>query len=127
MQLLILTGQRRDEVAGMAWSEVNGKTWKLPRGRVKNDTGRLVPVSPMAIDIIKSVPKVEGVDLLFTTTGKTKVTVFQREGCTEGGGRLRRLVATDVRRAIASGMARLGISLPVIEKVLDRSSGTCGE
>lgn len=125
VQLLILTGQRRDEVAGMAWSEVNGKTWKLPRGRVKNDTGHEVPLSPMALDIIKSVPKVEGVDLLFTTTGKTPVSGFSKEkAALEEAVGFDDWWLHDLRRTMASGMARLGISLPVIEKVLNHSSGS---
>jgi integrase len=66
--LLILTGQRRQEVAGMRWSELNldFKLWVLPRGRVKNDTEHVVPLSEAAVEIIKSVPRVKNVDFLFS-------------------------------------------------------------
>jgi integrase len=127
LRLLILTGQRRDEVAGMAWSELDfaGKVWKIPRGRVKNDTGHEVPLSPMSLEVIESVPKVANVDLLFTTTGVTPVSGFSKE-------KAALVVAVgfddwwlhDLRRTMASGMARLGISLPVIEKVLNHTSGS---
>ena len=41
LQLLILTGQRRNEVGGMTWPELDMtlKLWQLPKGRVKNDKG----------------------------------------------------------------------------------------
>ena len=127
VQLLILTGQRRDEVAGMAWPELNLKerTWHLPRGRVKNDNGHDVPLSDAALKIINAVPKMAGTDLLFTTTGKTPVSGFSKEKTS--------LVAQvgfddwwlhDLRRTMASGMARLGVSLPVIEKILNHTSGS---
>ena len=127
IQLLALTGQRLNEVAGMAWSELDleKKLWTLPRGRVKNDKGHEVPLSAQAIKVISSVPKVAGRDMLFTTTGKspisgfskTKVTIDEQSGVTDW-------TFHDLRRTLASGMARLGINLPVIEKVLNHSSGT---
>jgi integrase len=127
VQLLILTGQRRDEVAGMAWSELNlkGATWHLPRGRVKNDNGHDVPLSAPALAIIGQVQKVAGVDLLFSTTGKTAVSGFSKEK----KAIVEQVVFDDwwlhdLRRTMASGMARLGVSLPVIEKILNHSSGS---
>ncbi len=127
VQLLILTGQRRDEVAGMAWSELDptNKVWKLPRGRVKNDNGHDVPLSAQAIKIIRSIPKVAGVDLLFTTTGKTPVSGFSKEKTAlEEAVGFGDWWLHDLRRTMASGMARLGIALPVIEKVLNHTSGS---
>jgi integrase len=127
LQLLILTGQRRDEVAGMAWSELDlaNKVWKIPRGRVKNDTGHDVPLSQAALDVIKSVPKVSNVDLLFTTTGTTQVSGFSKEkAALEEAVGFDDWWLHDLRRSMASGMARLGVSLPVIEKILNHSSGS---
>jgi integrase len=58
VQLLVLTGQRRDEVAGMRWHELDldAGLWNLPRGRVKNDQGHEVPLSAAARVILKSIP-----------------------------------------------------------------------
>ena len=111
----------------MTWSELDfaAKVWKLPRGRVKNDKGHEVPLSALAVDIIRTVPKVAGADLLFTTTGKTPVSGFSKEKAA-----LEKAVGFDdwwlhdLRRTMASGMARLGIALPVIEKVLNHTSGS---
>jgi integrase len=127
VQLLILTGQRLNEVAGISWSELDleKRLWTLPRGRVKNDKGHEVPLSAQAIQIIKSVPRIAGRDLLFSTTGtspisgfsKTKATIDEKSGVTGW-------TFHDLRRTLASGMARLGINLPVIEKILNHSSGS---
>jgi integrase len=127
VQLLILTGQRRDEVAGMTWTELNLKegTWHLPRGRVKNDNGHDVPLSAQALQIISQVRRVAGVDLLFSTTGTTAVSGFSKEkaALVERVG-FDDWWLHDLRRTMASGMARLGVSLPVIEKILNHSSGS---
>ena len=50
VRLLTLTVQRRDEGAGMAWSEVagNGLTWTLPAARAKNGAAHAVPLPPQA-------------------------------------------------------------------------------
>ena len=72
VQLLALTGARRDEVARMQWSELDFKQclWTLPRERVKNDRPHTVPLSPLAVSIIKDVPRIAG-PYVFTTDGKT--------------------------------------------------------
>jgi integrase len=59
--LLILTGQRREEVAGMRWSELDlhKRLWTLPRSRVKNDTEHTVPLSEAAVEIIKAVRRIK--------------------------------------------------------------------
>jgi hypothetical protein len=49
-QLLLLTGCRRDEVAGMQWAEVNGKVWSIPGSRTKNGQPLDVAlVAPLAL------------------------------------------------------------------------------
>jgi integrase len=127
VKLLILTAQRRNEVAGMEWRELDlpGKLWKLPRGRVKNDNGHEVPLSSQALAVIEGVPRVTGRALLFTTTGTTPVSGFSKAKAEidEASG-VEDWAFHDLRRTAASGMARLGVSLPVIEKILNHSSGT---
>jgi integrase len=127
VKLLILTAQRRSEVAAMEWRELDvpGKLWKLPRGRVKNDNGHEVPLSAEALAVIEGVRRVKGRELLFTTTGRTPISGFSKaklELDEESG--VRDYVLHDLRRTAASGMARVGVSLPVIEKILNHSSGT---
>jgi integrase len=50
--VLLLTGQRREEVAGMAWGELDRKAalWTIPASRAKNGKAHLVPLAPAVID-----------------------------------------------------------------------------
>jgi len=68
IKLLILTAQRRGEVAGMERGEIDGKNWRLPDGRAKRGKGHLVPLSPRAVSILdEGVPQVGASPLVFTT------------------------------------------------------------
>jgi integrase len=129
VQLLALTGQRRDEVAGMRWDELSPDVhlWTLPRGRVKTDQGHEVPLSAAATAILKSIPRITDSPFVLTTNGTAP-----SSGYSKGKRKLDALLPSDMpawrlhdlRRTVASGMARLGINLPVIEKVLNHSSGS---
>jgi len=59
VQFLILTGQRKEEVAGMTWDELSsdGKTWTIPGTRTKNGAPHIVPLSSAAQDIVKAMPR----------------------------------------------------------------------
>jgi integrase len=110
VEMLILTGQRRAEVGGMRWSEVDieAKTWTLPRSRVKNDTAHVVPLCDASVAILKSAHRVEG-DYVFTFCGDKALV---------GYGLLKRKIDDllpeemphwtlhDLRRTFASGSAR---------------------
>jgi integrase len=126
VRLLILSGQRLTEVAQMEWSEIDldAKLWTLPRGRVKNDKGHTVPLSAAAIAIIEQLPRKDA--LLFNgRSGRMasgSVSRFKEKLDELSGVKGWRL--HDLRRTTASGMAGLKIALPVIEKVLNHSSGT---
>ena len=71
VQLLVLTGQRRDEVAGMRWSEINlgERKWTLPRERVKNNRLHEIPLSEPVIAILATLPRI-GTEYVLTTNGK---------------------------------------------------------
>lgn len=128
VQVLILTGQRRGEVAGVRWSELDlaNRTWTIPAKRAKNATTHIVPLAPLAIDILKAVPRFLGSDLVFTTTGRTEISGF---------GRLKRRLEDavgleaedwrlhDVRRTVATNMAMMGIQPHIIEAVLNHKTG----
>ncbi len=135
VKLLLLTGQRRDEVGKMRWSELDldGRTWTLPRERSKNAVAHVVPLSAPALAILAALPRIGPSDLVFTTSGRTSVSGFS-----SAKARIDLLLAAslgqpapawvfhDLRRTAATGMARLGVSLPTIEKVLNHTSGSFG-
>jgi integrase len=128
VQLLMLTGQRRGEVSGMRWSELDfdNAIWTIPAKRAKNGSTHIVPLSPLAMQVIRSVPRYLNSDFVFTTTGRSAISGF---------GRLKyRLDAAfgpdaedwrihDLRRTVATNMAMLRIQPQVIEAVLNHKSG----
>jgi integrase len=58
VRLLILTGQRRDEVGAMAWAELDldRATWCIPGGRTKNHLDHTLPLPPLVMSIINDAP-----------------------------------------------------------------------
>ena len=57
-QLLLLTGQRLRQVAGMRWSELNlqERIWTLPSNRTKNGAVHVVPLSPPWSRLLNNFP-----------------------------------------------------------------------
>jgi len=53
VRILLLTGQRRSEVARLARDEINGEWWTIPEGRAKNGVAHRVPLSSLACKSIK--------------------------------------------------------------------------
>ena len=127
VKLLMLTGQRTGEVAGMRWLELGEDTWTIPAERAKNKREHAVPLTPVAKDLILGDSERIG-DLVFTTTGTTPISGF--------GKMKARLDARlkfdedwqlrDLRRTMVTGMAELGIQPHVIEAVVNHISGHKG-
>jgi integrase len=72
LQVLILTGQRHGEVAGMVWAEIDldAGLWVLPPARTKNGRRHEVPLSRQAVEIIREAPRI-GERYVFTISGIT--------------------------------------------------------
>lgn len=136
LRLLLLTGARLDEVAGMTRSELSddGATWNLPGSRTKNKRAHVVPLPPLARDLIESVPR-EG-DLVFSTTGSTPVSGWSRmkrrldTEMLEIARKEKRDVVIapwrlhDLRRTFVTHLAELGVPPHVIELCVNHVSGT---
>lgn len=124
LNLLLLTGCRLSEVAGMRRTELSddGATWTIPGERTKNHRTHVVPLPPMARDLLASVGT-DG-DLVFTTNGKVPVRVGSKIK-----KRLDAAVKTapwrlhDLRRTCATGMAEIGVAPHVVEACLNHVSG----
>jgi integrase len=137
IKLMVLTGQREGEIAGMRWNELDVdsklKLWTLPAGRVKNDELHTVPLSDAVVEIIKALPRIKSTDnhVFANRDGKPPSAFSHAKNRIEnaitkanGDKPIPAWVFHDLRRTVASGMAGLGIQLPVIEKVLNHKSGT---
>jgi integrase len=126
--VLALCGQRRNEVGGMRWSELEHKTrvWTIPAARTKNGREHRVPLSTQAWRIIDAQPHMVGCDYVFTAFGrgpvtgwgKTKERLSAAAGIEESSWRIH-----DLRRTCAAGMQKLGVRTEVIERALNHHSG----
>jgi integrase len=125
VRLLILTGCRRAEIGGMAWSEFDG-SWTLPAKRSKNGKAHTLPLPPMAMEIINEVPRQVSRDQLFgshssagfTSWANGKHALEARSGVTDPPWTVH-----DIRRSVATGMADIGIQPHIIEQVLNHRGG----
>ncbi len=126
-QLLILTGQRRQEVAGAEWPEFDFKecNWTLPAAKAKNAKMHFVHLSPTAVDILTSMPRIDDSPFLFTTTGANPVSGFSKakhridtlSGVTDW-------TIHDIRRSFATHTTEtLAINPVVIDKILNHVNG----
>src|SRR3984885_8643614 len=131
-RLLILTAQRRDEVATMEWSEIDLErhVWSLPREKAKNDQGHDVHLSQQAVDLLLALPRIEG-GLVFSTNGRTAVSGFSRsKERLDGlmgqsiGPQVHPWILHDLRRTAATGMAGLRVLPHVVDRILNHTSGT---
>jgi integrase len=143
-KLLLLTGQRLDEVASMPWSELDltGAVWNLPSERTKNKRASTVPLARQSVEILEGLMKRS--PLVFPATyhrdrSRTEpqpvsgFAVVKRRLDAMMLDELRRTApeATlpgwrlhDLRRTAASGMARNGAPVFVVEALLNHKSGT---
>jgi len=121
---LLLTGQRRGEVAGMKCSELDleERVWNLPGERVKNSRPHVVPLAPQVVELLTSLPRFRG-DHVFTTTGGDRpVAGFSRpKERIAASADVSGWAIHDLRRTAASGMARLKVPSDIISKVLNHS------
>lgn len=124
VELLALTGQRREEVAQMTWDELDleKRVWTLPGTRTKNGKPHIVHLSEPATRVIVARPK--RATYVFTA-GHKAFSAFSPskpkldEHAEVSGWRLH-----DLRRTVVSGMARLGVPPHVADKILNHASGT---
>jgi integrase len=136
LRLLLLTGQRRGEVGGMRWDELDGDVWNLPASRTKNKRPHVVPLSRQAQELIASVHRVAGAGHVFTTDGESHAAGWSKikrrldermlELARGDGAIIPPWVLHDIRRSVATGLQRLGIRLEVTETVLNHQGGSRG-
>lgn len=121
-QLLLLTGCRRDEVAAMEWSEINGDVWSIPGSRTKNGQPLDVFMTPQALAALASMPRVEGCAFVFSTNGRTYSTGFSKaKDALDKLAPISGYTLHDLRRTFATGLGKLGVPGPTIERCLNHT------
>jgi integrase len=124
VRMLIQTGCRRSEIAGMRWSEFDfdANTWTLPKERSKNGKAHTLPLTPSMLSIIDSVSRRERFDILWGYKhGFTGWSFGKRDLDAKLG--LPHWTHHDIRRSVATRMADLGIQPHIIEEILNHQSG----
>lgn len=125
VHLLALTAQRRDEVAGMAWAEIDlaRALWTIPKERAKNGLAHEVPLNGPALCILEQAPRLGA--LVFSTTGQTPVSGFSKaKARLDARCGVTDWTLHDLRRTATTGMAQLGIPPHVADKVLNHKTGS---
>jgi integrase len=136
-QLAILTMQRREEVAGMRWPELSADLglWTIPADRMKNHRPHDVHLPEPAREILRSLPRLAGSDLVFTTTGRTPISGYSKakaqldaammkaraEAAQQAGKASAPLIPWrlhDMRRTGVSRLAAMGFDSIVADKLL---------
>jgi len=128
VQLLILTGQRRGEVAQMQWQQLdfNTRCWTIPENISKNGREHVLPLADATIEVLQSMPRLNPT-YVFPARGNDRATV---SGFSKPKARLEAAVGADdwtlhdLRRTTATQLARLGAPPHVIERILNHVSGS---
>jgi integrase len=133
LKLLLLTGQRADEIASLRWSEIVGDSIVLPPARTKNDREHIIPLPRDAAAIIEAQHRRVGRDLIFgfgeggfSAWSRCKERLDERIATmrkAEGKADVPRWTTHDLRRTCATRMADLGVAPHVVEGVLNHVSG----
>jgi integrase len=136
IKLLMLTGQRVNEIAGLRWSEIDldRGVISLPAERTKNARPHEIPIAPTLLALLQAQSKIADRDLVFGKPGggpfsglsRCKERLDARISELNNGAPLAPWVHHDLRRSAATGMADIGIQPHIIEAVLNHVSGHKG-
>lgn len=130
VRTLLLTGQRRDEVASMRWGEVVGDVWTIPAERYKTKRANVVPLTDDVRAILDSLPRIAVEDgtvagtFVFSTSGSKPFSGFSKAktaldaACGVTGWTLH-----DLRRTARTLMVRANVRPDVAERVLGHVIG----
>jgi integrase len=130
VRLLALTGCRRSEIGGIAWSwfAPDMSSFTIPASRSKNKRPHTLPVMPMMRQIIETVPHVAGRDQMFGVRHALGFSLWN-ESKRALDNRLGDSVQPswhlhDIRRTVATRLGDLGVQPHVIEALLNHQSGS---
>lgn len=140
VRLLLLTGQRRNEVADLRWEELDrvGRQWLLPAARAKNGVEVLLPLSDITmaeLDSLAGCKTWPTKGYVLTTTGDRPISGFSKAKRLLDEAIARTILSGgkdldvapwrfhDLRRTMATSMQRLRISGDVIEACENRIAG----
>jgi integrase len=126
VQLLLLTGVRREEMAGMKFDEIDfdAALWTVPASRSKTGVAIRIPLNHRTLEVLKQIPTTNSV-FVFSTTGKAPVSGFSKMK-----KKLDRLSGIsdwrlhDFRRTMVSAMVDLGIDATTADRCLNHTGAS---
>lgn len=124
LRILLLLGQRRTETALMRWDDVDldAALWTIPAEVTKSGRAHRVPLPPEVVRILEGLPRLAGCDLVFPGRHGRPMTGWSKR-MRPVQARSRELglapwTLHDLRRTVRTGLARLGVSDAVAERIL---------
>lgn len=140
LKIITLTGQRRTETNNMKWENIKhendndfkGWVWMIPKELAKSDRDHVVPLSPLALEIIKDLKeytgdnpyvfasKIKGDIPISLKTIKRAVRKVKKESGVSD------FKLHDLRRTVATWLAKLGTPQEVVSKILNHKTGSGG-
>lgn len=123
LKFLLVTGQRRGEVSGMKWSEIDGDGWLIPGTRAKSKQGHRVPLSTLALEILEETPNLG--EFVFTSTRGLNALDGWENAKRRVDSFLKKPIAAwrihDLRRTMATQMRSLGVDRLIVSKLLNHA------
>lgn len=121
IQLLLLTGCRREEMGGLLWSEIDleARTITIPATRTKNHNEHVVPLSDSVLAILSEIPRRQGRDYVFAVNGQGFRDWSKSKLRLDDKLKLKPWTVHDLRRTVRTGMGTLGIAPHIAEAVLN--------
>ncbi len=134
INILLLTGQRRGELALAKWNDINLDlgTWRIPDEISKTGRGHMVPLSDYAVEEFKALRRMShGSAFVFPSQDppdhpadpKQLTRNLARAEARFTSLGLGRFTLHDLRRTCRTGMARLAVAPHVAERVLNHAQG----
>jgi integrase len=127
LKMLLLTGQRRSEVARVRWREFDltstSKLWTIPAERYKSAVTHIVPLSPAMVQLLEQLPRWTADDYLFSNDGRTPITL---SGVTKAKidavvGAIPHWTIHDLRRTCRTRLSGLGVPDHIAELTIGHS------
>jgi integrase len=122
-RLLMLTGLRLNEIAAARWEHLDVATLTVPTENSKTGEAMLVPLPPLAVELFAAVPRFSGPYIFGSATaGQRPPQAFsaakRRLDAALAEAGIPPFVVHDFRRAVRSGLGRLGVPAVVAELCL---------
>lgn len=127
MRILILTGQRRDDVRHMHWSELDldSGDWTIPAERYKSDRPHLIPLTRVMVKMLQDMPFRDRAGYVFSPSGGVKPygNVVRPKATLDIASGVTGWTLHDFRRTLRTGLSRLGIRPDISERVIGHAVG----